>query len=346
MKLKCKMNVKNISFNFLDFFIIYNLCYYSGSESEVIAELVAAMGPECKESYRRVLGEISRKTPLCGAFQIAGNTDIQVILLHVATGKLDITDSRKSRYLTMIQKEVPLLAKAIVENTHDGTLDDHMSKLLYLLLSEIKKPFVNTEVPGSDVYRPAMQNDFDFFPTLPVTLGPANYEIDRNKRKYKPICRKEGHTHPNLSPGIFTVFCQHEVCLGFSLMRECESPKTPFDILMSRFSDQLDKLRFVYDNSCNLHSYALNREPERFKNTKFNIDRLHFHKNHVSCSLGYDLDQYKSNRKLVELNSQCNEQANSDLRILSKQVTYMNPKNIVHTVSLFLAQRNRKKQNA
>lgn len=32
----------------------------------------------------------------------------------------------------------------------------------------------------------------------------------------------------------------------------------------------------VYDNACNLHSYALNRDPVFFKNTQFLVDRLHW----------------------------------------------------------------------
>ena len=35
----------------------------------------------------------------------------------------------------------------------------------------------------------------------------------------------------------------------------------------------------IYDNECNLHAYALNREPAFFKNTWFLVDRFHW-KNH------------------------------------------------------------------
>ena len=35
----------------------------------------------------------------------------------------------------------------------------------------------------------------------------------------------------------------------------------------------------VYDNSCNLHSYCLNRDPGFFRQTKFVVDRFHW-RNH------------------------------------------------------------------
>jgi hypothetical protein len=35
----------------------------------------------------------------------------------------------------------------------------------------------------------------------------------------------------------------------------------------------------IYDNSCRLHEYCLNRDPTFFKNTKFVVDKFHW-KNH------------------------------------------------------------------
>lgn len=35
----------------------------------------------------------------------------------------------------------------------------------------------------------------------------------------------------------------------------------------------------IYDNSCNLHEYALNRDPGFFRHSRFLVDRFHW-KNH------------------------------------------------------------------
>lgn len=44
----------------------------------------------------------------------------------------------------------------------------------------------------------------------------------------------------------------------------------------------------IYDNACNLHNYALNRDPVFFKDTHFLVDRFHWD-NHT-CK--YALDMY------------------------------------------------------
>ena len=42
----------------------------------------------------------------------------------------------------------------------------------------------------------------------------------------------------------------------------------------------------IYDNACNLHTYALNRDPLFFRYTKFVVDRFHW-KNHTGLFLSY-----------------------------------------------------------
>ena len=96
----------------------------------------------------------------------------------------------------------------------------------------------------------------------------------------------------------------------------------------------------VYDNACKLHAYVLNREPKRFQNSRFHVDRLHFRVGHVGCSIGYDLRTYQSDKSILQLNSQINEQANSGLRRIQTQLTYMTPGNIIHHTALFLGLRN------
>ncbi len=86
----------------------------------------------------------------------------------------------------------------------------------------------------------------------------------------------------------------------------------------------------IYDNSCNLHAYCLNREPEFFKDTLFVVDKvrcsvrndgpvqarrtdsptplahpqLHF-KTHKACSRAYDIGRYS---EYLSWNSQLAEQ--------------------------------------
>jgi hypothetical protein len=121
-------------------------------------------------------------------------------------------------------------------------------------------------------------------------------------------------------------------------MEHAESPKTAFEILVRRF-DRIPRL-IIYDNACKLHLYCLKREPRRFQDTRFMVDRLHFRKGHVGCSLGYSMDSYECDETIAAINSQANEQANASLRRLSTQLTYMPPNNVIKHTSVFLALRN------
>ena len=102
----------------------------------------------------------------------------------------------------------------------------------------------------------------------------------------------------------------------------------------------------IYDNACKLQLYALKREPKRFANTKFLVDRLHYRVGHIGCSLGYSMDSYKSNTYIRNINSQANEQANAALRRIQTQVTYMHIENVIAHTAIFLAIRNLDKQKA
>ena len=121
-------------------------------------------------------------------------------------------------------------------------------------------------------------------------------------------------------------------------MVDAESPRIAFEIFVQRFRRIPQML--IYDNACKLHIYALKREPSRFQNTRFLVDRLHFPRGHVGCSLGYSMDTYQTNEDIRGVNSQVNEQANSNLRRLSTSFSYKSPENVIHHTKVFLALRN------
>ena len=143
-------------------------------------------------------------------------------------------------------------------------------------------------------------------------------------------CGKESYGHPTISPGIFTIFCEHGICYGFELMTSHESPRHPFSIFKTRFKTA------PRCNACQLHKYCLNREPLFFKNTVFYVDRFHWNC-HIGCSSGYCLDKYRTNLDIASINSQINEQANAGLKKLQAQLSYMSPSNFMFHVKLFLA---------
>ena len=60
-----------------------------------------------------------------------------------------------------------------------------------------------------------------------------------------------------------TCACQLKVVYGFEMMMTGESPRMLFEVIMNRFENDYSP-DIIYDASCKLKEYALNREPKRF----------------------------------------------------------------------------------
>ena len=186
------------------------------------------------------------------------------------------------------------------------------------------------------------ENKLSFFPNLPKIRGTHCYSADQRSKGLEDIdaCRKYSWNHPTLTPGIFTIYCPHGVCCGFEVMEQHESPRHPFEIFLSRF--ETPPTTIIYDNSCKLHQYTLNREPTHFKDTRFFVDRFHW-RGHIGGSSGYSMDKYAM-QSIGSINSQVNEQANAGLQRIKGQLAYMKPDNFMFHVKLFLAITNMDKK--
>eukprot|EP00955_Chlamydomonas_euryale_P015250 163109-Chlamydomonas_euryale.AAC.1 len=117
-------------------------------------------------------------------------------------------------------------------------------------------------------------------------------------------CTKYSSSHNELTPGLFIIFCVHGFCMAFKAMAASEGPSTAFDMLYHRLKSGAYRVpchaystcppldmssmyntsmylrhagpkMIVYDNCCNLHKYALRRQPSFFFKTRFVIDRMH-----------------------------------------------------------------------
>ncbi|KAL2082775.1 hypothetical protein ACEWY4_022593 [Coilia grayii] len=126
----------------------------------------------------------------------------------------------------------------------------------------------------------------DYFPNMPLVRDRGIFDADMSREDSRLIdCKKMATRHPSLIPGVFTLFCGHGVCLGFAIMEQVESVEVPFRILRTRFQKCPELV--VYDNACQLHTYALRRDPHFVKDSRFLVDRLHW-RNHSDskCTLG------------------------------------------------------------
>ena len=113
----------------------------------------------------------------------------------------------------------------------------------------------------------------------------------------------------------------------------------------------------IFDFACNLHRYALNREPMDFENICFLVDGSHWQgqkkmkksdkrsgkKGHLGCSSGYNFNDYKEYIK-VDIdgakNSQGREQMHSILDKLGKSLRQKNYFNFMRYMIAFFAIRN------
>ena len=72
-------------------------------------------------------------------------------------------------------------------------------------------------------------------PAHPICRALPGFVADKTKGPDGKSCNKFYKHHPGLTPGIFTMFCAHRTCLGFSLMADQEGPSTAFELVYTRF---------------------------------------------------------------------------------------------------------------
>ena len=274
--------------------------------------------------------------------QIGSDDQASAAILRVAQGTLNIFSSEHHQELLAVQRSAPVLAAFLAKCPKNelGAIPKYVCDVLSHIIGVVLAPFRQPQPPASAYPPPdAAHSKFSYFPHLPQHHGPGSYKADKHcQTGNDDKCRKQSYGHPTLTPGIFTLYCQHGVCYGFEVLRSCESPRHPFQLFTTRFTSPPSVI--VYDNACQLHIYSLNREPQRFKRTLFVVDRFHW-RGHVGCSSGYNLDMYIAHKGL---NSQVNEQANAGLQHIKSQLAYMTFDNFVFHLCLFLCLKNKDAQ--
>jgi hypothetical protein len=140
------------------------------------------------------------------------------------------------------------------------------------------------------------------FPAVAGTGSRATCRVVPNGCTKKVSCSAE------FSPGVFIVTCGHGYIYGYSMMRDFESPKLPFELFSNRVADPASTT-IVYDNGCHLLAYGLNRFAKFWSAARVLVDSLHY-KGHCACSKCFDSSVYE----LKDFNSQACEQVNAFLK--------------------------------
>ena len=192
------------------------------------------------EEYRSFLAEVARSSLACGLIQIGTDNMAVAAIKKIAQGSFDLFSSEHHQELLAVQRSAPVLASFLAKcpKNNDHTLPKDVCDFLSHIISVALCPFQTPQPPPS-IYPPPDVNDskFSFFPHLPLLHGLGNYKADK-QREVTDLnnCRKYSYGHPTLTPGIFTLYCQHGVCYGFEVLRSYESPRHPFEIFTTRFS--------------------------------------------------------------------------------------------------------------
>ena len=132
-----------------------------------------------------------------------------------------------------------------------------------------------------------------------------------------------------------TCCCPKKKLYGFKQIIQGESPRIIFDLIMTRFEEDYSP-NIVYDASCRIKEYGLNREPARFSKFRFVTDPLHID-NHTSCSETFKSTLYSD---LKKQNKEACEQFISILRSIQHSVTYMDFNNYITALKVFIAFHN------
>ena len=141
-------------------------------------------------------------------------------------------------------------------------------------------------------------------------------------------CTKHAKSNTHLGPGVILLWCvEHRCCIGFSVMTMAESPRTLYELLVTRFVKPPPVV--IYDNGCNVAAYAMNRTPHHFRDTLFLSDGLHWPA-HTNCAPTFDSARHHG---LYDGSSVVHEQKNRDLAKLK----YTSPHMKYRTFSPLLA---------
>ena len=196
-----------------------------------------------------------------------------------------------------------------------------------------------------DYHATSTEVQSECFPLFTIKRKRAQYEADKrgsakDNEAWSDLCSKLFPEHAYLTPGLFlvTCCCPKKKVYGFKKMIHGESPRIIFDLIMTRFEESYNPT-IIYDASCRIKEYGLNREPGRFTKLRFSTDPLHI-ENHSSCSESYQSTMYQD---LKAQNKEACEQFNSILRSVQQTVTYMDFKNYMSALKVFIAFHNMQK---
>ena len=87
--------------------------------AEALVDLITRIASEsgCRSSpepFREFFSELSRNSPVCGLFQVAGSEEVLDVMEAIAAG-VDTTEPSCREQLKLLQERAPVLASFIIK---------------------------------------------------------------------------------------------------------------------------------------------------------------------------------------------------------------------------------------
>ena len=197
--------------------------------------------------------------------------------------RLDIRSAVNSLKQKQVAEELPALWPNlfnILNLENSDYLPEDISGNFLKLIDIRKNTFLTAAERSEDDYveweDPEKEHPTQYYPNWPIWRYPNKYEV-RNVSD-SDFCDKAFNKHKDFSHGAFSVgcACALNISYGYELMLCRESAHNIFRLLMCRDVDLLALQGVIFDHSCGLDQYLLNREPREFEFLRCLVDGAHW----------------------------------------------------------------------
>ena len=288
-KLTCDLLTKSMTV--YDFVNSDQITSDNGTLVKNLVERISNSWPDdIPKPYHRFIANISKYTSVAGYLQVTGPEALD-IMANFCKRYLDIRSVDKRVMLNKVASELPALWPNILDILNLEKLKylpPDVSRIILKLIKIRKNTFENAAVRNSSDYVDWEDNEKEhetqFYPNWPIFRFPKKYDV-RNVTDCD-FFEKNFNKHRDFSHGIFSVGCACAVNItyGFELMLCRESAHNIFRLLMCRDLNLHELKGVIFDHSCGLDQYLLNREPREFEFLRCLVDGAHWQ---VCISISY-----------------------------------------------------------
>lgn len=331
---------------------------------QIMITCTACLSDHAKDAREKTLlqmfleEQFPRNVQMCLAkllFQLSKDSPLSAFLqwkkLDHLRSILDVIERQEDTYLAQALEDLRFYSRLfadVMQTCVDSGNNDVLEvvcNFFHCLLSQVEQIHAK-DVPVPDVqeipntYKPETGVSYWFTRSgCQVRKAPVFLEHKPNQDVLDAQCSK---IYPRVSRGgfsyMFTWLCpRHGHCYGYHLIPNQEGKKDPFYSLY-KYCAKLPEC-VVYDASCQLHEYILNRMPSFAREIRFCDDKFHSY-GHRACATCYRAQECGY---LAHTNTSRAEQFNSFLNCVKYTASHLSKLHFSVFVQYFIHRWNMKK---